>query len=255
MLESKNIAVVVPAYNEAALIRGTLQSVPSFVNHIIVVDDASTDATIEAAEAAGRPIELIRHEVNRGVGAAIATGCRRALSLGAEFTAVMAADGQMDPNDLPDLLAPLVTGEADYVKGNRLGCPAVRRSMPWHRWLGNLLFSSLTRRALGVDVQDSQCGYAAMNRRTKQTLDWDRLWKGYGYPNDLLAWLTSFGLRVRDVPVRAVYGDEQSGIRLHHVALVIPFVITRAWLRRRAIQRAHASEGSRATEGIRPEAP
>ncbi len=254
MLESKNIAVVVPAYNEAALIRGTLQSVPGFVRHIIVVDDASTDDTIEAAEAAGRPIELIRHEVNRGVGAAIATGCRRALSLGAEFTAVMAADGQMDPDDLPDLLAPLVAGEADYVKGNRLSCPTGRRAMPWHRWLGNLLFSSLTRRALGVDVQDSQCGYAAMNRRTKQTLDWDRLWKGYGYPNDLLAWLSSFGLRVRDVPVRAVYGAEQSGIRLHHVAIVIPFVIGRAWLRRRAMQRTRASRGSPAQEAVRREA-
>ena len=126
--------------------------------------------------------------------------------------------------------------------------------MPWHRWLGNLLFSSLTRRALGVDVQDSQCGYAAMNRRTKQTLDWDRLWKGYGYPNDLLAWLSSFGLRVRDVPVRAVYGDEQSGIRLYHVALVIPFVIARAWLRRRAMHRAHASASSAATEAIGREA-
>ena len=103
----------------------------------------------------------------------------------------------MDPLELRALLAPLIAGEADYAKGNRLDWPAGSQGMPWHRWLGNHLFSSLTRRAIGLDAQDSQCGYAAMNRRTQQALDWERLWKGYGYPNDLLSWLTVCGLRVR----------------------------------------------------------
>jgi glycosyltransferase involved in cell wall biosynthesis len=221
-----------PAYNEAKLIRAAIEGVPSFVDDIIVVDDASLDATTEVARSVRRPIEIIEHHVNRGVGSAITTGCRHALSLGADFTAVMAADGQMDPSDLPALLAPLVAGEADYVKGNRLDWPAASKSMPWHRWLGNHLFSSLTRRALGVSVQDSQCGYVAMNRRTKEGIDWDRVWKGYGYPNDVLSCLMLGGLRVRDVPVRPVYGSEKSGIRLRHVVFSIPFVIVRAWLRR-----------------------
>ena len=145
----------------------------------------------------------------------------------------MAADGQMHPEDLPALLAPLIAGEADYAKGNRLAWPSARSEMPWHRWLGNHLFSSLTRRAIGLDVQDSQCGYAAMTRHTKQNLDWDRLWSRYGYPNDLLGHLTRLGLRVQDVPVRPVYGLEQSGIRLAHVLGMIPFVILRAGLRAR----------------------
>jgi glycosyltransferase involved in cell wall biosynthesis len=223
-----------PAYNEAKLIRGALEGIPSFVDHIIVVDDASIDATRETARAFRGPVELIAHEFNQGVGAAIATGCRQALLLGADLTAVMAADGQMDPVDLPALLAPLIAAEADYVKGNRLDWPAASEFMPWHRWLGNHLFSLLTRRAIGVDVQDSQCGYAAMNRRTQQALDWERLWKGYGYPNDLLSWLEVRGLRVLDVPVRPVYGTEHSGIRFRHVMLIIPFVIARGWLRRHA---------------------
>jgi glycosyltransferase involved in cell wall biosynthesis len=223
-----------PAYNEAKLIRGALEGIPSFVDHIIVVDDASIDATRETARAFRGPVELVEHENNLGVGAAIATGCRQALLLGADLTAVMAADGQMDPLDLPALLAPLIAGETDYVKGNRLDWAAASEVMPWHRWLGNHLFSLLTRRAIGLDVQDSQCGYAAMNRRTLQALDWARLWKGYGYPNDLLSWLTVHGLRVRDVPVRPVYGSEQSGIRLRHVVLIIPFVLARAWIRRYA---------------------
>ncbi|MDH3624562.1 MAG: glycosyltransferase family 2 protein [Myxococcales bacterium] len=234
MLAGRRIAVVMPAYNEAKLVRRALEAIPSLVDHIIVVDDASTDATSDTVRVFGGPVELIQHETNQGVGAAIATGCRQALLLGADLTAVMAADGQMDPVDLPALLAPLISGEADYVKGNRLDWPAASEVMPWHRWLGNHVFSLLTRQAIGLDVQDSQCGYAAMNRRTLQAFDWERLWKGYGYPNDLLSWVTVCGLRVREVPVRPVYGSEQSGIRLRHVMLIIPFVIARAWLRRHA---------------------
>lgn len=237
MLAGRRIAVVMPAYNEAKLIRGALEGIPSFVDHIIVVDDGSIDATSKIVRGFPRPVELIEHGTNQGVGAAIATGCRRALVLGADLTTVMAADGQMDPMDLPALLAPLVAGEADYTQGNRLGWPAASEAMPWHRWLGNRIFSSLTRWAIGVDVRDSQCGYAAMNRRTKQALDWDRLWKGYGYPNDLLSSLTLCGLRVRQIPVRPVYGAEQSGIRLRHVLFIIPFVIARARLRRHARRR------------------
>lgn len=247
MLADRRIAVVMPAYNEAKLIRGALKGIPSFVDHIIVVDDASYDATTKIALAHRRPIELIEHETNQGVGAAIATGCRHALLLGADLTAVMAADGQMDPGDLPALLAPLIAGEADYAKGNRLGWPAANRAMPWHRWLGNHFFSWMTRLALGVDTQDSQCGYTAMNQRAKRALEWDRLWKSYGYPNDLLGWLKLRGLRVRDVPVRPVYGAEQSGIRLRHVMCIIPFVIARAWLRSRAHRRELASHQPRPT--------
>jgi glycosyltransferase involved in cell wall biosynthesis len=231
MIAGRRIAVVVPAYNEARLIGATLRGVPGFVDDIIVVDDGSTDASAEIALAFDRAIEVIRHPCNQGVGAAIATGCNRALSLGAEITAVMAADGQMDPLDLPALLAPLLSGQADYVKGNRLGALVARDAMPWHRWLGNHVFSWLTRRAIGVSVQDSQCGYAAMNRRAKEAIQWERLWKSYGYPNDLLSLATLCGLRVRDVPVRPIYGSEQSGIRLRHVLLIVPFVIARAWFR------------------------
>ena len=221
MLAGRRIAVVMPAYNEAKLIAGALDGIPSFVDHIIVVDDASLDATSKIVRAFPRPIDLTVHDVNQGVGAAIATGCRRALSLGADLTAVMAADGQMDPTDLPALLAPLIAGEADYTHGNRLGWPAAREAMPWHRWLGNHIFSSLTRHAIGVEVQDSQCGYAAMNRRTQRALDWDRLWKGYGYPNDLLELVVALrSARARDSSASGLRGgaerDTASPRVVHH---------------------------------------
>lgn len=232
MLCGKSIAVVVPAYNEARLIRGTLDGIPAFVDHIIVVDDASVDDTPSLVRDCTRDVLLVRHRTNRGVGAAIATGCKRALSMGADITAVMAADGQMDPLDLRALVAPLVLGRADYAHGNRLGWPSVSSLMPWHRWVGNHVLSFLTRKALRVDVGDSQCGYTALTRKAKQALDWDRLWTGYGYPNDLLSRVMLQGLRVHEVPVRPVYGAARSGIRLHHAILVIPFVIARAGARR-----------------------
>ena len=244
MLEGRTIVVVMPAYNEAKLIRASVEGVPGFVDHIVVVDDASADTTAQIARAVDRQVDVIEHESNRGVGAAITTGCRHALSLGADLTAVMAADGQMDPADLPALLAPLITGEADYVKGDRLSWPEASKAMPWHRWLGNHVFSLLTRLAIGFDLQDSQCGYVAMNRRTQDELDWDGLWKGYGYPNDLLSQLAVCGLRVREIPVRPVYGPERSGIRLRHVLFVIPFVIGRAWLRRQVRRRELARSTS-----------
>src|SRR6188472_83213 len=111
MFRGRVVAVVIPACNEADKIAATIRSVPAFVDHAIVVDDGSTDGT--ASVARGCACEVIVHDRNRGVGAAITTGYARALELGAQATVVMAGDGQMDPRDLPQLLAPVVDGEAD----------------------------------------------------------------------------------------------------------------------------------------------
>jgi glycosyltransferase involved in cell wall biosynthesis len=240
MLFGKSIAVVVPAYNEERLIGAVLAGMPGFVDHLIVVDDASTDGTAAIARRFGH-VHLIAHPANRGVGAAIASGFEHALRVGAEITAVMAGDGQMDPIDLPSLLRPLVLGEVDCAKGNRLDWPSAKRLMPWHRWAGNHLLSVLTSIALGLRIRDSQCGYAALNRRAKQALDWNRLWRSYGYPNDLLSRLAVQGLEVRDVPVRPVYGEAKSGIRFHHVIGIVFFVLVRAWIRRLRASRAEVA--------------
>src|SRR6185369_2521371 len=121
MYRGLRIAVVIPAFNEEQAIARAIRTVPRFVDDVVVVDDASHDETsMRAARAAADHVTVVRHEANRGVGAAIVTGYRRALALGADVVAVMAGDGQMDPADLPALLAPICTGAADYAKGNRL---------------------------------------------------------------------------------------------------------------------------------------
>src|SRR5579863_5330321 len=112
MIGGKTIAVVVPAYNEQTLIAETIAGIPSFVDRIIVVDDASRDATAERARGFADPqIEVIVHERNRGVGAAIVTGYQRALAERIAVTAVMAGDNQMDPDELEGILGPVLRGE------------------------------------------------------------------------------------------------------------------------------------------------
>ncbi len=126
MLEGKKIGVAVPAYNEEGLIGRVVRTMPSFVDRIYVVDDCSLDKTSEAARAsvnegeAPERLVVIRHETNKGVGAAIVTGYKAAVQDGMEVVAVMAGDAQMDPGELAKVVAPVARGEADYVKGNRL---------------------------------------------------------------------------------------------------------------------------------------
>jgi len=229
------VVVVVPAWDEAPRIGRVVRAMPAWVDAVVVVDDASRDATAEAAAAAGDArLHVVRHEHNRGVGAAIATGYRRAGELTSgdrDVFVVMAGDGQMDPHDLPALVDPVVRDDADYVKGNRFGSRDVVRTMPPSRLLGGLAFSWATSRAIGVAVADSQCGYTALARAAWARLDLDRLWPGYGYPNDLLSQVALRGLRIGEVPVRAVYADEVSRLKPRHVP-VVAAVVARAWLRR-----------------------
>ena len=240
MLRGHRIAVVVPAFNEADKIARTVRSVPGFVDHVIVVDDGSADGTGRIAARSGRRgLEVVVHEHNRGVGAAIATGYRRAAALGADATAVMAGDAQMDPADLPNLLAPVLAGEADYAKGNRFAWPGCWREMPLTRFLGNVALSWLTRVATGYRLFDSQCGYTVASRAALAVIDPhgpdgpDAMFARYGYPNDLLGRLARAGARAVDVPVRPVYGPGwRSGIRLTTVVYPILFLLARAFLLR-----------------------
>ncbi|MEO0322756.1 MAG: glycosyltransferase family 2 protein [Myxococcota bacterium] len=233
------VAVVVPAHDEARLIDRTLDAVPCWVDRVVVVDDGSRDGTsrrvVERREAR---VRLLRHRLKRGVGAAIATGYDAAFAEGCDVAVVMAGDAQMHPGDLGALLAPLVRGEAGYVKGDRTRWPDVARHMPRSRLLGTRVLARATAWATGLPVRDSQCGYTALGRRAAARIDLSALWPGYGYPNDLLAALARAGVTVAEVPVRPVYGDERSGLGLRHAVLVIPFLLLRAaWRRQRGALR------------------
>ncbi|MBA2357059.1 MAG: glycosyltransferase family 2 protein [Actinobacteria bacterium] len=233
-LDGKRVAVVVPAYNEEALVAETLRGIPDFVDRVYVVDDASTDATGERARevAAFDPrVEVIAHDRNGGVGAAIVTGYRRALAERIDVTCVMAADNQMDPAELAGLAGPVARGEVDYAKANRLFSGQAWQLIPRTRYLGNALLSLLTKIASGYwHVADSQAGYTAIGLGTLEALDVDRLYRRYGFPNDLLVHLNVVNACVRDFPSRPIYGvGERSGIRLGKVVPTISWLLVKGF--------------------------
>jgi len=230
MYRNNTIAVVVPAYNEEKLIRKVLETTPVFVDHIVVVDDASTDRTgevVQTRRAEDPRVIYLRHPSNEGVGAAITTGYKWSRDRKVDVTVVMAGDGQMNPDDLPRLLDPIVAGEADYAKGNRLFTGKAWSIIPKTRYIGNAILSFFTKIASGYwHVADSQSGYAATTLEVLQTLDLDAIYKRYGMPNDLLVKLNVFNFRVKDVPVTPVYGiGERSGIRIYKVVFTLSFLL------------------------------
>jgi glycosyltransferase involved in cell wall biosynthesis len=232
MLEGKRVAVVVPAHDEQELIATTLGTIPGFVDRIVVVDDGSSDATAELVRSFGDPrVELVEHDRNRGVGAAIVTGYKRAAEEGMDVVAVMAGDNQMDPGDLATLAAPVARGEVDYAKANRLTTGQAWQLIPRTRYLGNAVLSLLTKIASGYwHVADSQSGYTAIGRRTLEELDLDRVYTRYGFPNDLLVHLNVVNARVRDFPSRPVYGvGERSGIRYRQVVPRISWLLLKGF--------------------------
>jgi glycosyltransferase involved in cell wall biosynthesis len=232
MLEGKRVGVVVPAHDEEALIGETLGGIPAFVDRVLVVDDGSNDATAERARTFGDPrVEVIAHGANRGVGAAIVTGYKRALEHDLDVVAVMAADNQMDPSDLVTLVSPVVRGELDYAKANRLFTGQAWKLIPRTRYLGNAILSMLTKIASGYwHVADSQSGYTAIAGPMLAQLDLDRVYTGYGFQNDLLVHLNVWSARVRDFPSRPVYGvGERSGIRYRRVVPRISWLLLRGF--------------------------
>jgi glycosyltransferase involved in cell wall biosynthesis len=232
MLEGKSLAVVVPAYDEEQLVATTIRGIPHFVDRIIVVDDASRDGTADAARAAGDSrVDVVTHERNAGVGAAIVTGYRRAVAEGADVVCVMAADNQMDPDDLERIALPVVRGEVDYAKANRLVSGQAWEVIPRSRYLGNAMLSFLTKIASGYwHIADSQSGYTAASREILDQLDLERVYPRYGFPNDMLVHLNVWNARVRDVTARPVYNvGEKSGIKIRKVVPRISWLLVKGF--------------------------
>ncbi len=237
MYKSKRICVVVPCHNEQTQIGKVVDTMPEFVDDIVIVDDLSKDKTVEVVEELARKdkrIVLIKHAVNQGVGGAIASGYNWARDNGVDAAVVMAGDAQMDPADLPNLLDPVVDEGVDYSKGNRLIWRGSYKLIPRKRFFGNSILSFLTKIASGYwHVADSQTGYTVANKAVLHAIDWDGMYKRYGQPNDVLIKLNIENFRVRDIPIRPVYGvGEVSGIKIRRVIFTISNVLLKGFLKR-----------------------
>src|SRR6266508_1461929 len=232
MLDGKSLAVVAPAYNEEPLVGETLAGIPAWVDRIFVVDDCSQDGTVERARAVPDPrVRVIERDENGGVGAAIVTGYEAAIEEHIDVACVMAADNQMDPAELESIAGPVARGEVDYVKANRLFTGQAWQVIPRYRYLGNAALSFLTKIASGYwHVADSQAGYTAISLTMLEQLDLDRVYRRYGFPNDLLVHLNVWNARVRDVSSRPVYGvGEVSGIRVRKVVPRISWLLLKGF--------------------------
>lgn len=235
MYKEKTLCVVIPAFNEASQIGDVIDTIPDCVDWIVIVDDASSDdtATVVTQYQQRHPrIVLLRHDVNQGCGGALATGYIWARDNWIDIAVRMDGDGQMNPTDLPALLDPIARGMADYAKGNRLVTGEAYQKIPRMRYFGNAFLSLLTKIASGYwHVADFQSGYTAMNRKVLDAIDWNRMYRRYGQPNDLMVRLNVFNFRVADVPVEPVYHvGEKSGIRIRKVIFTISWLLVKMFL-------------------------
>jgi len=215
VLHERKIGVVIPAYNEEKLIRITVDGIPPYVSRIFVINDASTDSTAQVLESIKDPrLHVITHEINQGVGAAILHGYKRALKENMDLIVVMGGDNQMNPDQLPKLLMPIIQGKADYTKGNRLLSKEFRGGMSKWRLFGNSVLTMINKISSGYwHIMDPQNGYTAISRKALSGIDIDTLFTYYGYCNDMLVKLNTFGFRTMDVTMPARYGQEKSSIK------------------------------------------
>lgn len=231
-----NIAVVIPCYRVEREIRSVLQGIPKYVKHIIVVDDASPDSTssiVAASAKKDKRIALIRHESNQGVGGAMLTGFRKALELGAQIVVKVDGDGQMDTSRMPELIAPLIRGQADYTKGNRFRDFTSLQQMPLIRRVGNMGLAFLSKAATGYwNLFDPTNGFVAIRSEVLAQLPLERIDKSYYFETSMLANLYLLGAMVKDIPMPARYQSEVSNMLIHRILFQFPFKLFGTFVKR-----------------------
>jgi glycosyltransferase involved in cell wall biosynthesis len=216
----RRIAVVIPCFRVGERIDGVLAALGPEVWRAYVVDDCCPDRTGDRIAGSCRDprVVVVRHEVNQGVGGAVVTGYRRALEDGAEVVVKLDGDGQMDPALIPRLVAPLLAGTADYVKGNRFLRLDAITAMPLVRRLGNGALSLACKFSTGYwQVLDPTNGFTAIEARVLRELPLDKLSRRYFFETDMLFRLNVARAVVHDMPMAARYAGESSGIRLWRV--------------------------------------
>ena len=235
MYKNKSIVVIIPCYNEETQIGKVIETMPEYIDKMVVIDDYSKDNSVPIIEELIEKfpkVILIKHDKNEGVGGAIATGYKWTRDNNMDVAVVMAGDGQMDVKDLPAIIKPVVNEEVDYSKGNRLITGEAYKRIPKIRYFGNSILSLLTKIASGYwHIADSQTRYTAINKKALKSINWDNMYKRFGQPNDLLVMLNVINMRVRDIPINPVYGiGEKSGIKVRKVIFTISWLLLNRFL-------------------------
>jgi len=207
------VVVVMPARNAARTLERTIAGIPrDVVDEVILVDDASTDTTVELARSL--PLHLIWHPHNVGYGGNQKTCYLEALQRGIDIIVMLHPDGQYEPHLIPDMIAPIVRGEADLVLGSRLVDPgaALRGGMPLYKYFGNRLLTAIENRVLGTDLSELHTGYRAYSRRLLTSIPFLRNSLDFSFDSEVLMQAAHFGFRIVEVPARTIYDDDASSI-------------------------------------------
>jgi glycosyltransferase involved in cell wall biosynthesis len=216
--------VVIPAYRAAATILPVIEAIGPEIELIVVVDDGCPEGTgvMVANKCADKRVVVLMHGVNQGVGGAFLTGMRYAIQRGADIIIKVDADGQMNPAQVPALIHPIASGQADYVKGDRFFFLTNSSSMPPVRRFGNLALSFLAKLSSGYwTIMDPTNGFFAIHARVAELLDDERIAKRFFFETDLLFHLGLVRAKVVEFPMRATYGNEVSNLKVSHE--LVPF--------------------------------
>ena len=230
------ISVVIPCYNVSKHIEDVIRNLPANIAYIITVNDCSSDETeciLTNLQKENKKIIYIRHETNQGVGGAMLTGFKKSMDLNSDITVKMDGDDQMDPSYIPALIKPLVENNADFTKGNRFRDFKALRNMPVLRRIGNLGLSFLIKAASGYwNIFDPANGFTAIRNETLRNINFSRLHKRYFFETSMLIELYHADAVVQDIPMKARYGDEISGLSKRKVLLEFPPKLFVAFCRR-----------------------
>jgi glycosyltransferase involved in cell wall biosynthesis len=233
-----HICVVIPLFNSGGLIGDVLRGLPAFVRSIVVVDDCSQDDSFSIAnQVVDERMHIVRHASNQGVGAATLSGYQKALELGAQIIVKMDSDNQMDPAYLVALITPVMTGQADYAKGNRFTHAEALKTMPLLRRVGNAGLSLLTKAATGYwGIFDPTNGYTALHASLVPQLDLARIHRRYFFESSMLVELGFLRAVVRDVEIPARYANETSSLSEWKALFEFPPLLFKGFLRRLVVQ-------------------
>jgi glycosyltransferase involved in cell wall biosynthesis len=260
MLLGKRILVVIPFFNEEKNIDKVIITLPDFVDYVVLIDDGSTDSSLEKITNVlsnnfenskeinfiknyknlkiknnnHKQFIILKHNHKKGKGSGIQSGYEIAIETDANCIATMDGDGQMDPNELIRLCLPIVNNDADYAKGNRLSHPDAFKIFPFSRYVGLKILTFLNKFSSGYyNINDSQTGFTAISKKTLLEINIKNLYKEYGYPNDMLTRLNINNAKVIDVPITPIYPKEgKSKMKILEVIPKISFLLLQLFIYR-----------------------
>lgn len=236
MYKKLSIGVTVPAYNEAKLIEKTITTIPKFVDHIIVINDCSTDNTLSIVNKLAKKdnrIFVIDNKENHGIGYSLTHGLKKASELGCDRVAVMAGDAQMDPQQLEPMLNTMENKGLDFIKGNRFMHFEALKDMPKYRRFGNIIVTIMTKFATGYySIFDTQNGYVIYTKDVIDRMPWHIIGDRYEFENTILVGLSIINAKIGDYPMPAVYGEEKSTIKLFSTTMRVINVLFKGFWQR-----------------------